>query len=95
MKVGVPREIKPQEYRVGLTPMAVREYVSAGHEVIVQTGAGEGIGAADAAYVAAGHSVWGILNAPASGEALAELIVDGASRRVDLTPFNPARLMAA
>ena len=47
------------------------------------------------AYVAAGHSVWGILNAPASGEALAELIVDGASRRVDLTPFNPARLMAA
>jgi alanine dehydrogenase len=57
MKVGVPREIKPQEYRVGLTPMAVREYVSAGHEVVVQAGAGDGIGAADAAYVSAGARI--------------------------------------
>jgi glycine/D-amino acid oxidase-like deaminating enzyme len=44
------------------------------------------------AYIATGHSVWGILNAPATGEAMAELIVDGAARTVDLTPFNPARL---
>jgi glycine/D-amino acid oxidase-like deaminating enzyme len=44
------------------------------------------------AYVATGHSVWGMLNAPATGEALAELIVDGTSRTVDLAPFNPARL---
>jgi glycine/D-amino acid oxidase-like deaminating enzyme len=44
------------------------------------------------AYVATGHSVWGILNAPATGEAMAELIVDGATRAVDLTPFDPARL---
>jgi glycine/D-amino acid oxidase-like deaminating enzyme len=44
------------------------------------------------AYVATGHSVWGILNAPATGEAMAELIVDGASRTVDLAPFDPARL---
>jgi glycine/D-amino acid oxidase-like deaminating enzyme len=44
------------------------------------------------AYVATGHSVWGILNAPATGEALAELIVDGEARTVDLTPFDPARL---
>jgi glycine/D-amino acid oxidase-like deaminating enzyme len=44
------------------------------------------------AYVATGHSVWGILNAPATGEALAELIVDGAARTVDLAPFAPARL---
>jgi glycine/D-amino acid oxidase-like deaminating enzyme len=52
------------------------------------------IGAIDGvagAYVATGHSVWGILNAPATGEAVAELIVDGAAR-VDLSPFNPARL---
>ena len=54
MKVGVPREIKIQEYRVGLTPAAVREYVAAGHEVVVQTGAGLGIGATDAAYAAVG-----------------------------------------
>jgi len=44
------------------------------------------------AYVATGHSVWGILNAPATGEAVAELIVDGAAKAVDLSPFDPARL---
>lgn len=46
------------------------------------------------AYVATGHSVWGILNAPATGEALAELIADGAAASTDLTPFAPARLPA-
>src|SRR5262249_28748795 len=40
-------------------------------------------------YVATGHSVWGILNAPATGEAIAELIVDGAARTVDLAPSPP------
>jgi glycine/D-amino acid oxidase-like deaminating enzyme len=44
------------------------------------------------AYVATGHSVWGILNAPATGEAMAELITDGAARHVDLSPFDPGRL---
>ncbi len=48
-------------------------------------------GVADA-YVATGHSVWGILNAPATGEAMAELIVDGRARSVDLKPFAPGRL---
>ena len=46
----------------------------------------------DNAYVATGHSVWGILNAPATGEAMAELILDGTARSVDLSPFDPARL---
>jgi glycine/D-amino acid oxidase-like deaminating enzyme len=46
------------------------------------------------AYIATGHSVWGILNAPATGEALAELIADGAARNTDLAPFNPARMRA-
>jgi glycine/D-amino acid oxidase-like deaminating enzyme len=46
----------------------------------------------DGAYVATGHNVWGILNAPATGEALAELITEGVSRAIDLTPFAPARL---
>jgi glycine/D-amino acid oxidase-like deaminating enzyme len=46
----------------------------------------------EGAYVATGHSVWGILNAPATGEAVAELILDGAARAVDLAPFDPARL---
>ena len=46
----------------------------------------------DGAYVATGHNVWGILNAPATGEALAELIADGTPCSTDLTPFDPARL---
>jgi len=46
----------------------------------------------DRAYVATGHSVWGILNAPATGEAMSELIMDGAARHVDLAPFAPGRL---
>ena len=57
MRVGCPKEIKNHEYRVGLTPGAVREYVAHGHEVIVETQAGAGIGADDAAYVAAGARI--------------------------------------
>src|SRR5271168_2306133 len=57
MRVGVPKEIKVHEYRVGLTPDAAREFVAAGHQVLVETGAGNGIGAADAAYVAVGASI--------------------------------------
>src|SRR5262249_1940558 len=44
------------------------------------------------AYVATGHSVWGMLNAPAAGEARAELLLDGAAQHVDLAPFAPGRL---
>jgi glycine/D-amino acid oxidase-like deaminating enzyme len=44
------------------------------------------------AYIATGHSVWGILNAPATGEAMAELIVEGSAHTVDLRPFDPGRL---
>jgi len=57
MRVGVPREIKSQEYRVGLTPGAVREYAAAGHEVLVETGAGAGIGASDDDYGRAGARI--------------------------------------
>jgi alanine dehydrogenase len=57
MRVGVPREIKPDEYRVGLTPAAVREYVTHGHEVVVETGAGTGAGYPDEAYVRAGATI--------------------------------------
>jgi alanine dehydrogenase len=54
MRVGVPKEIKVHEYRVGLTPGTAREYVAAGHSVIVETNAGAGIGATDEAYRKAG-----------------------------------------
>ena len=57
MRVGCPREIKNHEYRVGLTPGSVREYVAHGHEVLVETGAGAGIGADDNAYRTAGAGI--------------------------------------
>ena len=57
MLVGVPKEIKNHEYRVGLTPESVSEIVKHGHEVLVQTQAGAGIGATDAAYQTAGAKI--------------------------------------
>jgi len=57
MRVGVPREIKVHEYRVGLTPEATHEFIAAGHEVVIETGAGAGIGAPDAAYEAMGAAI--------------------------------------
>jgi alanine dehydrogenase len=57
MKIGVPKEIKVHEYRVGLVPAGVRELVDAGHQVLVQTGAGAGIGFDDAHYQAAGATI--------------------------------------
>ena len=59
MRVGCPKEIKDHEYRVGLTPGSVREYVAHGHQVLVETGAGLGIGADDGAYQAAGARIVG------------------------------------
>jgi glycine/D-amino acid oxidase-like deaminating enzyme len=53
-----------------------------------------GVPGVEGAYVATGHSVWGMLNAPATGEAMSELILDGQARRVDLAPFAPGRLRA-
>ena len=57
MKIGCPTEIKPQEFRVGLTPSAAMEAVNNGHDVIVQTGAGIGAGFDDASYEAAGAKI--------------------------------------
>ena len=57
MLVGVPREIKDNEYRVGLTPESVYEVVQHGHQVLVERGAGDGIGAHAASYEAAGATV--------------------------------------
>ncbi len=57
MLVGVPKEIKTHEYRVGLVPSSVRELVHHGHRVLVQSGAGAGIGLDDAAYRAAGAEI--------------------------------------
>lgn len=57
MLIGVPKEIKVHEYRVGLTPSSVREMASHGHHVIVEREAGRGIGATDEAYEKAGAKI--------------------------------------
>ena len=57
MQIGCPKEIKPQEFRVGLTPDAAREVVAHGHSVTVEAGAGLGAGFADADYLAAGARI--------------------------------------
>jgi len=57
MKIGVPKEIKNHEYRVGLVPASVRELTHRGHEVFVQSTAGAGIGVEDAAYESAGARI--------------------------------------
>jgi alanine dehydrogenase len=57
VKIGCPKEIKVHEYRVGLVPAGVRELVAAGHAVVVETGAGAGIGIGDDAYRSAGATV--------------------------------------
>ena len=57
MLIGLPKEIKNHEYRVGLTPVSVAELVANGHSVLVQSTAGTGIGESDDAYVAAGATI--------------------------------------
>jgi alanine dehydrogenase len=57
MKIGVPKEIKPQENRVGATPGTVAQLVAAGHEVFVETTAGAGIGVTDEAYTRVGANI--------------------------------------
>ena len=72
MLVGAPKEVKTHEYRVGLVPSSVRELVHHGHRVMVEHGAGEGIGVSDADYEAAGAAI-----APSAAEifAQAEMVV--------------------
>jgi alanine dehydrogenase len=72
MRIGIPKEIKSHEYRVGLVPASVRELVHHGHEVIVEGGAGDGVGFDDDAYRAAGA---GVVADAAELYASAELIV--------------------
>jgi alanine dehydrogenase len=72
MRIGVPKEIKVLENRVGLTPASVREFVTHGHEVTVEHNAGAGIGVEDSAYTAAGAT---IASDAASVFAGAEMIV--------------------
>ncbi len=59
MRVGVPKEIKVHEYRVGLTPASIAELVAAGHDVVVETKAGLGIDFSDQDYIDTGATIAG------------------------------------
>ncbi|MFV2053916.1 alanine dehydrogenase [Aliiroseovarius sp. YM-037] len=59
MKIGCPKEIKPQEFRVGMTPNAAQEAVAHGHDVVIETSAGVGAGFPDEDYIAAGAKILG------------------------------------
>src|ERR1700733_1294055 len=72
MRIGVPKEIKNREYRVGLTPSAVRELVARGHEVLVENKAGDGIGLTDEMYGKAGAK---LISGPDEIFAAADMIV--------------------
>ena len=72
MRIGVPKEVKIHEYRVGLVPAGVRELVDRGHEVIVESNAGLDIGIDDVTYQIAGAE---IANSPADVFDWADLII--------------------
>ena len=72
MRVGIPKEIKVLEYRVGMVPSGVKELVSDGHEVFVESNAGMGIGMTDEDYIKAGAKV---LNTPEEIFDTCELII--------------------
>jgi alanine dehydrogenase len=91
MRIGVPREIKDHEYRVGLVPAAVRELTTAGHEVLVESSAGAGIGCSDADYRAAGAAIGA--DAQAVFEA-AQLLVKVKELRRDQVLFTYLHLAA-
>ena len=76
MRVGVPKEIKVLEYRVGMTPSGVKELVSDNHEVFVETNAGMGIGMTDKDYENAGATV---LATAKEVFDIAELVIKGKS----------------
>ena len=87
VKIGVVKEIKPQEARVALTPAGARELVARGHDVVVEAGAGEGSGFPDEAYVSAGAAlapcdeVWEAQRAAAQGQGAARRGVPAAAPR--------------
>jgi alanine dehydrogenase len=90
MRIGVPSEIKPCEFRVGLVPASVRDLAMAGHDVLVQSGAGARIGFSDADYAAAGARIVG----SAADAWAAELVVKVKEPQVAEFAFlRPAQLL--
>ncbi|WPZ33933.1 alanine dehydrogenase [Thalassobaculum sp. OXR-137] len=91
MRIGVPKEIKNHEYRVGLVPSSVRELVAHGHEVVVETHAGYGIGLDDDRYEAAGAT---ILSTPEEVYATADMIVKVKEPQpVEIARLRPGQIL--
>jgi len=91
MRIGVPKEIKNHEYRVGLIPAGVRELVAHGHEVVVETHAGYGIGLDDDHYQAAGAT---ILASAAEVFATADMIVKVKEPQpVEIAMLRPGQIL--
>ncbi len=91
MRIGLPREIKNHEYRVGLTPASVRELTAQGHRVLVQAGAGAAIGLDDAQYLAAGAT---LAQDAAEVFAQAEMIVKVKEPQpVECTMLRPGQIL--
>ena len=86
MIIGCPREIKNHEYRVGLTPESVEELVARGHQVLMETGAGGGIGASDDDYAAAGATVTDVDTLFARAETIVKVKEPQAAERQRLRP---------
>ena len=57
MRIGIPKEVKNNEFRVAITPIGVRELTAAGHKVVIETQAGTGSNISDAEYLAAGAEI--------------------------------------
>ena len=91
MKIGVPREIKVHEYRVGLVPASVRELVAAGHSVAVESGAGLGVGCSDGDYVASGATI--VANAEAVFEAADMIVKVKEPQPVECARLRPGQLL--
>jgi alanine dehydrogenase len=91
MRIGVPTEIKNNEYRVGLTPAAVAELTRAGHEVVVQSGAGLGVDFADSAYEAAGATI--LADAPAVFEAAGMIVKVKEPQASEIAMLRPDHLL--
>ena len=99
MRISVPREIKPEEARVGLTPTMVTALVAEGHEVFIAEHAGEGAGFSDESYRAAGARITSQEDAWAQAELLVKVKEPIASEydflRPDLTLFTYLHLAAS
>lgn len=91
MRIGVPTEIKNNEYRVGLTPAAVAELTRAGHEVVVQSGAGLGVDFADSAYESAGATI--LADAPAVFAAAGMIVKVKEPQASEIAMLRPDHLL--